>query len=151
MECSAESTQLPPMLVPSPIDRTTSSIASSSTRSQEPAPTNTLLPTAMRPSPERRIGSCRTDLRPKSAKAPLTSKENSLSRARTQNRYDERLVRPPERCSRSTPITATPSYDAARSARSRNSVDDHFAARDLDSGAPLAERRIHCLDYADDF
>ncbi len=74
------------MLVPSPMLMATSSPSPGITWSHEPDPTKTLLPTAMRPSPESRTGGWMTLRDPNPAKAPEVARENAFAHARDAKR-----------------------------------------------------------------
>ncbi len=89
-------TQVPAMFVPSPISSATSPRGSSVCR-QEPGPTNTSRPIAMRPWFSRRTGGSSTLPFPNSAKPPAASSENDRRQARLTNHTSARKPRPTRR------------------------------------------------------
>src|SRR5947209_6096845 len=84
------------MLEPSPISMATA-VSSPSTCNQDPCPTNTPLPIAMRSSPSMRIGGASTLWAPKAANPPEAIIENALRLTRVTPRYPRRNARPTPR------------------------------------------------------
>ena len=88
-------TQVPAMFVPSPISSATSPRGSSVCR-QEPGPTNTSRPIAMRPWFSRRTGGSSTLPFPNSAKPPAASSENDRRQARRHEPHERQEAAPDE-------------------------------------------------------
>ena len=84
---AAETTQSPAKFVPAPIAMATpSSSPPSSTCSQQPGPTNTRSPTAIRRSPPIRKGGWIIEWRPNEWNAPELATENALPHVRPPKR-----------------------------------------------------------------
>ena len=92
---AAEMTQVPAMFVPSPISSATSPRGSSVCR-QEPGPTNTSRPIAIRPWFSSRTGGSSTLPLPNSAKPPAASSENDRRQARLHEPHERQEAAPDE-------------------------------------------------------